>query len=118
MDFAARLRSLREKKGITQAELGRLFNLSKQAISSYERRESQPDVETLRRLADYFQCSVDYLLGRTDDPTPPEKREAAVEDQAPHKGNDPMADLPEEARKSLLEFQEFIFKKYGKKQNS
>jgi len=118
MDFAARLRSLREKKGVTQTELGRLFNLSKQAISSYERRESQPDVETLKRLADYFQCSTDYLLGRTDDPTPPKKREAAVETLAAHRTDDPMADLPEEARRSLLEFQEFIFKKYGKKQNT
>lgn len=67
-DFAERLRELRLKKDVTQVELGRLLNLSKQTISSYENRGSTPDPETLRRLADYFDVSVDYLLGRTDDP--------------------------------------------------
>lgn len=68
MDFARRLRELREKKGLTQAELGRLFNLSKQAISSYETGGSAPGPETLQRLADFFGVSLDWLLGRTDDP--------------------------------------------------
>lgn len=66
--FAERLRELRLKKDVTQVELGRLLNLSKQTISSYENRGSTPDPETLQRLADYFDVSVDYLLGRTDDP--------------------------------------------------
>ncbi|HHY38838.1 MAG TPA: helix-turn-helix domain-containing protein [Clostridia bacterium] len=67
-DFAERLRELRLKKDVTQVELGKLLSLSKQTISSYENRGSTPDPETLQRLADYFDVSVDYLLGRTDDP--------------------------------------------------
>ena len=56
----------RKEKGLTQAELGKYFNLSKQTISSYENGGSSPDKDTLQRLADFFSVSVDYLLGRTD----------------------------------------------------
>jgi len=73
------------------------------------------DVRMLSRFADLFNTTVDYLLCRADDPTPPTKREAAGETLAAHRADDPMTDLPEEARRSLLEFQEFIFKEYGKK---
>lgn len=66
MDFAERLKMLRKEKGLTQAELGKYFNLSKQTISSYENGGSSPDKDTLQRLADFFSVSVDYLLGRTD----------------------------------------------------
>jgi repressor LexA len=66
--FGKRLRELRENKGLSQADLGKLFNLSKQAISSYETGGSLPPPETLQKFADFFNVSVDYLLGRTDDP--------------------------------------------------
>ena len=66
--FGKRLRELREEKGLPQVDLGKLFNLSKQAISSYETGGSLPPPETLQKFADFFNVSVDYLLGRTDDP--------------------------------------------------
>jgi len=68
--LAKRLRKLREKKNMTQTELGKLFNLSKQAISSYETGGSEPPSDTLQSFADFFDVSIDYLLGRTDDPRP------------------------------------------------
>lgn len=68
--LAKRLRELREKRGLTQTELGKLFNLSKQAISSYETGVSEPPPDTLHGIADFFNVSTDYLLGRTDDPRP------------------------------------------------
>jgi len=71
--LAKRFRKLREKKGMTQTELGKLFNLSKQAISSYETGGSEPPSDALQSFADFFDVSVDYLLGRTDDPRPIEK---------------------------------------------
>lgn len=69
MDFAKRLRELREKKGMSQAELGKIFNLSKQTISSYENGGSTPNHAILKSMADFFGVSLDYLLGRTDDTT-------------------------------------------------
>jgi transcriptional regulator with XRE-family HTH domain len=71
MKFGQRLRKLRDKKGITQKELSKILNLSESAIGMYERGEREPNFETINKLADYFEVEVDYLLGRTDDPTPP-----------------------------------------------
>ena len=65
MTFSVRLRQLREEKNLTQTELGKIFNLSKQTISSYENGGSTPGQETLKRLADFFGVSTDYLLGHS-----------------------------------------------------
>lgn len=71
--FARRLRQLREEKGLSQVELGKLFNLSKQAISSYETGGSTPNPETLRQMAKFFGVSLDYLVGgaSSDSSLPP-----------------------------------------------
>jgi len=66
MNFSEKLKSLRKEKDLTQTELGKIFNLSKQTISSYENGGSSPDKEMLQEIADFFGVSVDYLLGRTD----------------------------------------------------
>lgn len=67
MDFGERLKKLRTSKRLTQEELGKIVHVSKVSISGYERGERSPDRETLTDLADYFEVSTDYLLGRTDD---------------------------------------------------
>ena len=67
MDFPTRLRDLRNEKDISQADLGKMFNLSKQTISSYELGGSRPNQETLGKLASFFGVSTDYLLSLTDD---------------------------------------------------
>lgn len=64
MEFKDRLRYERNNRDVTQTEFGKLFNLSKQAISSYENGVSYPNPEVLIKFADYFDVSVDYLLGR------------------------------------------------------
>lgn len=69
--FGERLRLLRERKGESQIELGRILDVTSATISAYETGIREAPPATLRRLADYFDVSVDYLLGRTDDPTPP-----------------------------------------------
>jgi len=64
--FGGRLAALRREKGLTQAELARSLNMGQSTIAMYEKNQRRPDPETLERLADFFQVSVDYLLGRTD----------------------------------------------------
>ncbi len=64
--FANRLKKLRSERGLTQKELGDIVSLSKQAISGYEHGSRNPDPQTLHKLADFFNCTVDYLLGRTN----------------------------------------------------
>ena len=71
--FKDRLRFLRENKKITQKELAKLINVAESTVSMYERGEREPSFEIAVRLANLFNVSIDYLLGRTDDPTPPQQ---------------------------------------------
>ncbi|WP_039653781.1 helix-turn-helix domain-containing protein [Clostridium tyrobutyricum] len=66
MSFGKRLKQLREEKGITQEELGKIVNLSKANISKYEKNTIEANNDTLTMFADFFNVSIDYLLGRTD----------------------------------------------------
>ena len=58
-----KLIELRKKKGISQEELADVLTTSRQAISKWERGESDPDITRLKDLAVYFNVSIDYLLG-------------------------------------------------------
>ena len=63
-----RLKELREKRGISQVTLASALNLNQNSISRYETGEREADYATLIAIADYFGVSVDYLLGRTENP--------------------------------------------------
>lgn len=56
---------------MTQVEFARDFNISKGTIAMWEINQRQPDNETMAELADYFEVSVDYLLGREQKKTSP-----------------------------------------------
>lgn len=62
--FPYRLRQLRERRRMNRAALGECCGLSKCAISRYERGEREPTMSALIAIADFFDVSVDYLLGR------------------------------------------------------
>ena len=66
MDFGNRLRKLRKEKNMTQEELAKLINSTKANISKYETGKVEPNIETIRFFADYFDVSVDYLLDKTN----------------------------------------------------
>ena len=62
------LRELRIQKGLTQAELSKTLQVSASSIGMYEQGRREPDNETLGRIANFFNVTTDYLLGRTDEP--------------------------------------------------
>ncbi|WP_438445924.1 helix-turn-helix domain-containing protein [Gorillibacterium sp. sgz5001074] len=62
--FGERLRNLRNQRGLTQREFGKHFKLSESAIGMYERDQREPSLELVRRMADFFEVSIDYILGR------------------------------------------------------
>lgn len=68
--FAKKLRKLREQANLNQEELAKILSVSPSTIGMYEQGRRQPDHEKLKQIADYFNVPLDYLLGRTDDPTP------------------------------------------------
>lgn len=61
-----KLKELRKSQNLTLKELALRLEISYQALSNYENSNRQPDYETLIRIADFFNVSVDYLLERTD----------------------------------------------------
>ena len=60
------LKSLRDEYGISQQKLAEIINVTQQSINKYENQNTAPDVDVLIRMADYFNTSIDYLLGHTD----------------------------------------------------
>lgn len=69
-----RLRLAREAKRLTQVQVKKLTNIHNKTLSGYEKEVSEPDIRTLRILANLYETSIDYLVGNTDDPTPPQAR--------------------------------------------
>ena len=66
--FSKRVKMLRKKNNIKQSDLGKIIGLSDNAISDIERGYRLTTMEKLVALADYFEVSIDYLVGRTDNP--------------------------------------------------
>lgn len=64
--FAERMKNLREEKGVTREELANALNVSIRLISYWENGKRECNFEMLMLIAEYFDCSIDYLLGRTD----------------------------------------------------
>ena len=60
------MRELRKKKGLTMKQLGAVVGLSESTISLYENGKHEPDIETMGKIADVLEVSVDRLLGRDD----------------------------------------------------
>ena len=69
MSFGRRIKQLREEKGVRQEDIGNLFSVSKSAVSQWENDIRTPDMDIIIKLADFFDVSTDYLLGRTNDPS-------------------------------------------------
>ena len=60
------LKKLRKEKGISQLKLALDLNMSQNTISRYETGEREPGINELIKIADYFDVSIDYLVGRYD----------------------------------------------------
>lgn len=61
-----RLKALREKKGISQKFVATKIGVNNSTLSGYESGYREPDGETLLRLADFYEVTTDYLLGRSN----------------------------------------------------
>lgn len=62
--FGARIREQRKRQGWTMKQLGQMLELAESTISGYENEIRRPDTDVLLRLAELFDVSIDYLLGR------------------------------------------------------
>ena len=66
LHIADRLRKMRLQKDMNQKSVALYIPISEDSVSAYERGIRQPSIDTLSKIADLYQTSTDYLLGRTD----------------------------------------------------
>ena len=72
MTFGEKLQKLRAREGISQDRLAELLDVSRQAVSKWERDETMPEAEKIIRISDYFHVTTDYLLkDATEEKTAP-----------------------------------------------
>ena len=69
MTFGKRLAQCRRAKNVTQKELALHLGLTERGVRRWEADEREPGISRLIELSDYFDVSIDYLVGRTNDPT-------------------------------------------------
>lgn len=102
-----KLKEARKRAGYTMKELAALLGITEGAVSNYENGKRQPDLTMLLKIADVFNCSTDYLLGRTDIPnayiqeTPAELADVGVTEVTKTK-NEPLTDQEIEAIRRFL----------------
>jgi len=99
-----RLRELRIKAGLKQQDLLKSFKLSQGRYSQYETGKRKPDYDLLIEFADFYNVSLDYLLGRTDDPTPPQTQK----EKTPSEQEEVLRDLDGITPEMALEVRQYI----------
>lgn len=67
--FPERLKELRENKNLLSKDFAAIMNVEPATITNWEKGNRFPKDDVLVKIADYFECSIDYLLGRTDNPS-------------------------------------------------
>ena len=65
--FPTRLKELREKKELLSKDFAKIMNVEPATVTNWEKGNRFPKDDVLVKIADYFDCSIDYLLGRTED---------------------------------------------------
>lgn len=102
--FQERLRKLRIERDLSQDEVGQSLNLSGRTIGNYESGKRMPALDTLISLAEFYEVSIDYLLGRTDN----RRLSSATAEMSIWEN------LPPEANEELKVLLEFLQYKYLK----
>ena len=67
-EVSEKLRSLRESVKLSQVKMAEIVGVKQSSLNRYELNQASPTFETLNRYADYFDVSMDYIFGRTDNP--------------------------------------------------
>lgn len=108
--FSIRFKEERKNKGLTQEQLAKEFFLNKSSISRYEKGTQMPEMVMLQKFAEYFDVSVDYLLGRTDERNvhkEKSKLDEGIKTIAAHRVN-PYEDISEEGINKINEYIEMV----------
>ena len=103
------MKEMREKYNKTQEDLADYLKIKRQTYSAYERNVSIPDSISLSKIADYFNVSTDYILGRTDNPNT-----LRVAETSGKYVIGIVEDLTKEEKKEIEKYKEFLRSKRDK----
>jgi transcriptional regulator with XRE-family HTH domain len=109
--FAKRLKELRKSKKMSQKELADILSVSPSTIGMYEQGRRKPDSDLLKILAKYFDVSIDYLLGNSDNPIPNNESTIVTKAFSLKEG---VTELPQEALDQIDEYIRLMKLKYKK----
>lgn len=130
--FGSRLKQLRNERGLTLSQMADKFHKTKASFSAYENDKRKPDMELVSEIADFFNVSVDFLLGRSKIKNDPyEKVKDALEDDPElmefwdemHKRDDiklmfkQTKDMSPESVKSVVQFMKSVEDEHKKHDN-
>ena len=103
-----RLKFLREEKGLYQSDIAKIIGTSITAITYYENEKRDMSTEVLKKLSDFFDVSIDYLLGKTDE----RNSNNSIDEHLLKLGLDMKNDNPpsEEQKKQIEEFAKYVLK--------
>lgn len=62
-----KIKELRKNKGLTQEDISKILNIARSTYNGYEQEISEPNIETLCKLADYYNVTLDYLVGHENE---------------------------------------------------
>lgn len=102
LSFSSRLKMLREKHDLSQEQLAELIGTSQHQVSKYERGKNDPTSTVVDKVADVFNTTTDFVLGRTDNPDRPMRGESDLLDDEIELLEE-YRSKPPEARKKVLE---------------
>jgi len=112
-----RITALRKEAGLTQEQLAKRLNITRSALSQYELGSRNPDYDLLLKIADFFEVTVDYLLGK------PKSESVIKEEKASYNVGDPdlqiafreASDFSEEAKQQTIDFIKYLKEKEKKR---
>ena len=104
--FRITLKILREEKGLSQEKFANAIGLTQSAVGNWESGNREPNFETMKKIADFFGVSVDYLLGRADAPDPAISDTVTDEDIKFALFND--GDIDDESFDEVKQFAQFV----------
>lgn len=111
MSFGNNLKKIRQENEMTQEELAKKINTSRSNIANYENDKNMPSIEILNKLSEIFNCSIDYLLGKSDVKNPDELKKVPFANA----GGLDTTGLDEDDLKELQKQVDYIKKLKGKK---
>lgn len=99
------LRLLRTQRGLSQQSLAEKFNLSQQSVYKYENALAEPDITTLKSLADFFGVTIDYLVADTNE-TPDDELPFLYPEEVQHIRN--LRCLPPNIKEQIIQLTETL----------